>query len=140
MTRSAPTLPAPAQVASEYTLISVYTRNQMLEDGSLIDVTSAGEPAGLRLPVALSRLAYRTTVQMSLQGPLPPRSRQEHLRLHALLLAFAQRVQTAGEPELSGPTLAFCARDLQDQPVDVYGVIEQQRGRPVLTVLLRGED
>ena len=54
MTRSAPTLPAPAQAASEYTLISVYTRNQMLEDGSLIDVTSAGEPAGLRLPVALS--------------------------------------------------------------------------------------
>jgi len=129
------------QDTPEFALISAYTRPDMLADGALIDVTPAAPKAGLRLPVALTRLAYRTAVQMSLQDPPPPRSDTEEARLHALLLSFAQTALRASRSEMSGPSLKFVAQDIAGRDTELYALIEQQEdGSPVLTVLMQGED
>lgn len=43
--------------------VSVYTREQALDDGMLVDVTDTAAEAGFRLPVALTRAAWSDCVE-----------------------------------------------------------------------------
>lgn len=46
------------------TVVSVYTRAQALEDGELVDAGELAREAGFRLPVALTRAAWATFVEV----------------------------------------------------------------------------
>lgn len=43
-------------------VISIYTRAQAIEDGTLVDVTDIAKQAGFPVPVALTRAAWAATV------------------------------------------------------------------------------
>ncbi|MES9681776.1 DUF6573 family protein [Gottfriedia acidiceleris] len=44
-------------------VISMYTRAQAIEDGSLIDISKLGKEAGVKLPIAMTQTAYGRVVE-----------------------------------------------------------------------------
>jgi hypothetical protein len=72
------------KVEEETCVIVVYSRKQALEDGELVDVSQTAREAGIRFPVALTRVVYERYVVV----PAGVRGQDESGRLWDILFMF----------------------------------------------------
>lgn len=123
--------------------VYAYTRAQALEDGVLVDVSDLAEEAGFRYPVAMTRAAWVDCVEWSDGDSEKQVCQDETARLWDVLWLAAHAARQS-----SGDHLTFrvhrVPRDghsIQPDLVSLQMLIGPgDRGEPVMTILLPGED
>jgi hypothetical protein len=119
-------------------LIHVYTRKQAIEDGVLIDVTTAAWSAGFRFPVALTAAVWGRYVQV----PEGIEGQDEIDRLWDVLWTLRQAIRQGNN---SGDILVFSLLVWNDSqgplPVQLKATCgPNDNGSPCMTIMLPDED
>lgn len=123
--------------------IYAYTRAQALEDGVLVDISDLAGEAGFRYPVAMTRAAWTDSVEWSDSDSEKQVCQDEIARLWDVLWLAAHAAKRS-----TGDHLIFqvyrVPRDghaTQPERVTLQMLIGPgDRGEPVMTILLPGED
>jgi hypothetical protein len=123
-------------------IISVYTREQAIDDGVLIDVTETAREAGFVFPVAMTCGAWGDLVAWDSENPWP---QDESGRLWDVLtmMRFASKRQTAATDRVTCEVLRVPNRKDARKAVlaKFYAVCGPgDEGEPVVTVMLLHED
>jgi len=125
--------------------IHVYTRQQAIADGVLVDVSAAARDVGFRLPVAMTAGAWAEAIAWEADDPLNLLLVEvEQARLTRLLVHANVAARRAGDES----TVTFQAlRDGTQCPAETGTNVPLKMmigpgdvGGPVLTILLPGED
>lgn len=120
----------------ESVLISAYTREQAIEDGTLIDVSKLAKEAGFRFPVAMTAAAWLAAVEV----PLNATDQDETGRLWDVLNVLRFSIVGRNKSEIRfcvsvvGSTGTFQRVDLKS----VRGLGDT--AEPVITIMLPHED
>ena len=125
----------------DWKLIDVYTREQAIADGVLIDVSETAKEAGFRIPVALTAGVWARFVDV----PEGVEGQDEAGRLWDILalLRFAIREQGAGPNKEIRYCLHVRNSNAEGMPplVKLKGVCGyDDDARPCITVMLPDED
>lgn len=123
--------------------IYTYTRAQALEDGVLVDVSDLAKEAGFRYPVAMTQTAWADCVEWSDLDSERQVCQDEIARLWDVLWLAAHAAKRS-----TGDRLTFGVHRVprnghatQPEQVTLQMLIGPgDRGEPVMTVLLLGED
>lgn len=122
------------------TVIFMYSREQAIADGVLIDVTEAAKEVGLNIPVALTATVWAKCIA------IPPhvKDQDERGRLRDLLWTLFVVIRTG---RYMGSEIHFQLHALNDHPWKTRSVSELKAfdeltadGIPCLTVMLPEED
>lgn len=130
---------------SDCEVISVYSRQDALNDGALIDVSSVAKEAGFSVPVALTRAVYHDYVEWNKGVPNYGRALQdEDGRLWDVLYMARHAVQFARDKAEIVYSLHVVPRegaDVSPQFVRLKMAISSgDSGEPVITILNCDED
>ena len=129
--------------------ISVYTRAQALEDGTLCDLTPIAPRYGFKIPMACTSAVWHT---IEWRGDIEARKQDStgqstEGRLHDVMMMAGLAAQSAARKEPSHivefkvllvPDLGSVVKPLEETFVLV--VSGGDNGEPVLTLMLPGED
>lgn len=121
--------------------IHTYTRAQAIEDGVLVDVTSAAKQAGFRIPVAMTRGAWAECVEWSDEDSKRDSYENEAWRLWTVMwVAYtaARRGGAQASFELYRVPRGGCG---VKPPLVMLSVVcgPGDSGEPVITILQLGE-
>ncbi len=121
-----------------FELIHAYTREQAIEDGVLVDVSTLAKEAGLRYPVAVTRNVW--------DGYIVPDERARKLgqsetgRLWDLLWMFSIAARHASIDTILF-RLYFIMKERQRRLITMKAMIAPgDNGEPVITIMLPEED
>lgn len=118
-------------------VISVYTRKQMLEDGSLIDVSDTAKEAGIKFPVAMTQTAYGEVVKPDEQAIR--RGESINGRLWDVLSMFRIKARTFEGSRMDFKVIA--TEEGREVVHLLYAVIGPgDTPEPVITIMLPNED
>lgn len=128
--------------------VSVYTREQALADGVLVDLSPVACGYGFRIPVACTAAVLQAIAWSEATESAKPHATGQTTegRLHDVLtmaMLNAQAAAQAGESEVAFDVLMVPAKGQSTRPVLVsmwMAVGGGDRGEPVLTLMLAGED
>lgn len=123
--------------------IYAYTRAQALDDGVLVDVSDLAEEAGFRYPVAMTRAAWADCVEWSDGYSEKQVCQDETARLWDVLwlAAHAARRSTGDRLIFGVHRVPRDGHATQPERVNLQMLIGPgDRGEPVMTILLLGED
>ncbi len=123
--------------------IHIYTRQQAIEDGYLVDVSNVAKDAGFRFPVAMTRAAWDDCVAWTEEDSQRQVYQDEAGRLWDVVWMASLAARRG-----SGERLAFQlyrvprgARGVQPRLVSLHVAIGPgDQGEPVVTLLLPNED
>ncbi len=121
---------------TEAEVISVYTRNEAIADGTLIDVSELAKEAGFRFPVALTSAAWAIAVKVPQNAPC----QDETGRLWDVLNVL--RFSSIGRNESQiGFCLSVVGENGSPEKVSLKSVCGPGDDiEPVITVMLPDED
>lgn len=123
--------------------IAAYTRKQAIEDGVLVDLmqpetVSLVREAGFKFPVAMTAGAFAATVA-ELDKPLPE-GQDIQGRLWDVLRMLACAIRTAGSTDRVKFRVRVWNGSRRDQ-VKLWSLCGPgDKGEPVVTIMLEGED
>lgn len=100
------------------TIISVYTRQQAIEDGIFIDITEAAKMNGFRIPVAVTTTLFYEHIKKNENQD----DQETEKNLNDLLQSVYNNILTAPK----GETLIMFKSKLNDELVDVWAALEAQ--------------
>jgi hypothetical protein len=124
--------------------IYAYTRAQALEDGVLVDVSELAQEAGFRYPVAMTRTAWADCVEWSdLDSEKQQVCQDPIARLWDVLFmaAYAARRSAGDHLTFRVHRVPRDGHAIQPDQVTLQMLIGPgDRGEPVMTILLLGED
>jgi hypothetical protein len=129
-------------------LVHSYSRAQAVADGVLVDLTDPGSPqtlpavreAGIRYPLAVTRAVFDSVIGLT------PAARRAGNDIEGRTWDLAYMLARAARSAAPGQTVVWftvyaVVRRLRPQPVRLKCVCGPgDRGEPVLTVMLPGED
>ena len=122
-------------------VIYSYTRNQAIEDGVLIDVTTISNQAGFKFPVALTVGAWVECVKV----PENSHGQDEQGRLWDILTVLNYRIKASlmnregSQDRVDFKVKVWNGKNSCNQ--ELYAVVGPgDQGEPVITVMLIGED
>lgn len=124
-------------------LIYSYTRAQALEDGVLVDVSDLAEEAGFRYPVAMTRAAWVDCVEWSDLDSEKQICQSGVARLWDVLFlaAHAARRSVGNHLTFAVHRVPRDGHATQPDEVTLQMLIGPgDRGEPVMTILMLGED
>jgi len=118
--------------------IYAYTRAQAIEDGSLVDVSTAAREAGIKYPVAMTSAVWERCVRVP-RGLAGVQDEAGRLWDVVYLLSVAIRVTRQGS------RVAYCVRvqtsARQAELIRLYAVCGPgDDAAPVVTIMAEGED
>jgi hypothetical protein len=124
----------------EFTIISVYTREQALADGFLVDVSDTAKEAGFKWPVAVTRAVWDDIVT-----PTPHDEREGQSKEGRLwdVLNMARLAAKANKDDSDSVLFKVLVRgDQKQQTITLKLVLsaEAPEGGPCLTIMLPDED
>ena len=126
-------------------VISSYTRTDALDDGALIDVTSAAKEVGITYPVALTQGAWTKAVAMTKAAARA--CNDERARLHDVvrMLKYAIKSGAPTQPHGDGQIMAFQLRvvttSVRQSLITLHALVGPgDNMEPVITVMLLDED
>lgn len=124
--------------------IHVYTREQAIEDGNLVDVTETAAEVGFRIPVAITRAAWADCVEWSETDSKRQTYQDEAGRLWDVLwMAMNAARRGAGRQSLRFQLYRVPrgGRGACPRLVELVASIGAgDQGDPVITIMLPGED
>jgi hypothetical protein len=135
-----PTAPDdPTDPFAGFELISVYTRQNAIDDQVLFDITDAARASGFKIPVAATAAVY-AYLDPSPELIAAGHSLAERTRLLLDVLYFAASVYPDSE-EVRFKLLLVLAPGCPPEPVPLKALCHPgDDGSPVLTILLPQED
>jgi hypothetical protein len=121
-------------------IISVYTRDQAIEDGFLVDVSDMAKEAGFKWPVAVTRRVWDEIVT-----PTPydaQRGQSETGRLWDVLwmARLAAKANKDDRDSVPFQVLVLCDRKHRKVTLKLVLSFESPEGGPCLTIMLPDED
>ena len=120
-------------------VIFVYTREQAIEDGVLIDITKTANEGGLRFPTAITAAAWAKYVAV----PPGVTNQDEAGRLWDIvwMLRFAITQHRVDAPQILFKLHVSSGEDRPPEPVTLKAVIGPgDDPSPVITIMLPHED
>jgi len=114
--------------------ISVYTRQQAIEDGTLIDVSSVAKEAGIKFPVALTRAVWTKYVEV----PTNITCQDEQGRLWDIVWMFKKQIQAGDQMTFKVYVRNSAGRPKLETLKAVCGPGDNTE--PVITIMLTNED
>jgi hypothetical protein len=123
--------------------IYAYTRAQALEDGVLVDISELAAEAGFRYPVAMTRAAWSDCAEWSDLDSERQVCQDETARLWDVLwlAAHAARRSTGDRLTFEVHRVPRDGHATQPERVTLQMLIGPgDRGEPVMTILMLGED
>ncbi|MDO8282671.1 MAG: hypothetical protein Q7U10_08665 [Thermodesulfovibrionia bacterium] len=121
-----------------FKVISVYTREQAIEDGFLVDVSTTAKEAGFRYPVAVTRAVWDTYIVPDEKARAWGQG--EDGRLWDTLWMLMWEIRQGGESEILYK-LYFVMKEKQRRLVTLKAVCGPgDDGEPVITIMLPEED
>ena len=117
-----------------FEVISIYTRQQAIEDGTLIDVSLVAKEAGIKFPVALTRAVWAKYVEV----PVKATGQDEQGRLWDIVWVFKKQIQDGSEM-----TFKVYVRNSAGWPrLETFKAIcgPGNNAEPVITIMLPNED
>lgn len=128
--------------------VSVYTREQAIADGVLVDLTEQGRQYGFKIPLACSEAVWRHVAWSdAIEAGKPDATGQStEGRLHDVLTLArmgAQQAAHAGASEFAFDVLMVpvAGDGVMPETVSMWlSVGGGDQGEPVLTLMLAGED
>ncbi|MCY2966464.1 MAG: hypothetical protein NT069_23005 [Planctomycetota bacterium] len=122
-------------IEDDFQLISVYTRQQAIEDGVLIEAGSLAQEAGIEVHVALTAAAWAECVTVPESCPW----QDETGRLWDVLNVLAMKARQSEQPTIFFTVAVNSGDHLRDIELKlVCGPGDEDE--PVFTVMLPGED
>lgn len=120
-------------------MISIYTRAQAIEDGTLVDVTDTAKEAGWRYPVAVTHAVWKQAVEVprGLKG-----LQQEQGRLWDVVWMArdcARRVRRPGPCRVLFEVSVLQTKRRRDTLTLVLDVGPGDSGEPVVTIGFRND-
>ena len=124
----------------EVAMISLYTREQALADGVLVDVSAPAQAVGFRWPVALTRAVWEDFITPAPQESQEGQRGNGRLRDILWRARFAAQANTADREAVLFQVLL--RSEAQPKPVTLQLVLSfaSPAGGPCLTILLPEED
>lgn len=120
-------------------IISVYTRAQALEDGVLVDITSLAREAGFKFPVAVTQGVWAV---LNPSDELKAGGQDFTGRAWDMLTILRHAIRAASRmDEVHFAPLFIMEPGQKALPVEQWAKCGPgDRGEPVITIMLRGED
>jgi hypothetical protein len=124
----------------EFTIISLYTRDQAIADGFLVDVSDLAKEAGFKWPVAVTRAVWDDIVT-----PTPQDQQQGQSEKGRLwdILSMARLAAMSNEDDREAmlfQVLVLCDGKHQKVTLKLVLSFESSDGGPCLTIMLPNED
>lgn len=120
-------------------LISMYTRNDALHDGTLIDVSKVAGEAGFKVPIALTMSAFR-----AIEPSSEEKCYGEDLRGRLHDLFWLMHLALRKKSHLEASRIDFQMNLYQDgkhTSLELQALLHPgDQGEPVITILLPNED
>ncbi len=124
--------------------ISCYSRQQAIEDGELVDVTSVAAEAGFRIPVSMTRAVYVDCVEWYDADTKRQTYQDESCRLWDVLwMAILAAKRSKNESIISFNVLRVPrgGKGRKPKPVNLKMMIHGgDEGEPVITIMMPDED
>lgn len=121
--------------------IHMYTREQAIDDGVLVDVTETATEAGFRVPVAMTRTAWADCVEWSDADSKRQTHQDEAGRLWDVLwMAMVAARRGSGRQSLQFQFYRVPRGGRGTRPRLVELVAHIGAGEPVITIMQPGED
>jgi len=119
-------------------VISVYTREQAIKDGVLVDITNTAKEAGIRFPVAITINAWNKCVAV----PIGLEGRQdEDGRLWDVIWMLKVAINNAGKTDRIYYKLLVVGKDKRQHMTTLKAVVGPgDNYEPVITIMLPDED
>lgn len=111
-------------------IIYSYTRQDAIDDGTIIDVSEVAKKNGFTVPVAVTRTIFEKYIRQEEEA-------KTDTKLHALLLFLCQKILTEAKPSDGN---LFCTKvNLENKLTDVWLGIEATSptdSSPAMTIML----
>lgn len=120
-------------------VISTYTREQAIEDGVLIDVSTTAKEAGFKYPAAVTAAVWAEVVEPDEIARSHGESESGRLWdvLWMLLVAIKQGRSNGSRTDYS----LIATRDGRQHTIELYGLCAGgDNAEPVITIMLPNED
>ena len=116
-------------------MIFKYTRKQALEDGVLVDVSSAAREAGIRYPVAVTLAVFN--ILNDTRGP----GQDLRGRMWDMLMIFRTHIRAASGDEIHFAPLFLMEGGAKPEPVPMWAKCGPgDTAEPVITIMMENED
>ena len=124
----------------EVAIISLYTRDQAIEDGFLVDVSDMAREAGFKWPLAVTRRVWEEVVT-----PAPheaQRAQSEKGRLWDVLwmARLAAKAKKDDRDSVLFQVIVLCDQKQKQVSLNLVLSFESPQGGPCLTIRLPDED
>ncbi|MFE5321459.1 DUF6573 family protein [Paenibacillus sp. NPDC056579] len=120
--------------------IHQYTRDDMIQDGRLIDVTSTAKEIGFHLPVTITRAVWTDNIEPS-DGKGLHENNESSTLWHCLeMLYIGLRHTKTSEPQFMFPVIVKDEKG-EEQIIILKAILcKDTEGEPVITIMEREEE
>lgn len=128
-------------MSEEWEIIHTYTREQAIDDGTLVDVTKLAAEAGFAIPVALTSAVYEDCVVWDESDPRPQDEAGRLWDVLSMAINAARRSTGARRVEFTVQRVSRFGTDPRPHPVRLaMEVGPGDGGEPVMTIMQPHED
>ena len=124
----------------EFTILSVYTREQALADGFLVDVSDLATEAGFKWPVAVTLAVWHEVVVPTPHDKQEGQSKEGRLWDIVWMARLAAKSHKDDSDAVLFQVLVRCDQEQQTISLKLVLSAEAPEGGPCLTIMLPGED
>lgn len=124
----------------ECTIISLYTRDQAIADGFLVDVSDMAKEAGFKWPVAVTRTVWAEVVTPTPRDEQEGQSEKGRLWDVLWMARLAAQANTDDRDSVLFQVLVLCDRKHRTVTLNLVLSFESPEGGLCLTIMLPNED
>lgn len=123
-----------------FEIISIYTRDQAIADGFLVDVSDMAQEAGFKWPVAVTRAVWDDVVTPAPHDKQEGQSEKGRLWDVLWMARLAAQANTDDRDSVLFQVLVQCDRKHKKVTLKLVLSFEAPKSGPCLTILLPNED
>jgi hypothetical protein len=124
----------------EEEIISVYTRDQAIEDGFLVDVSDMAKEAGFKWPVAVTRRVWDEVVTPTPHDKQEGQSEKGRLWDVLCMARLAAKANKDDRDSVLFQVLVLCDQKQKTVSLKLVLSFASPEGGPCLTIMLPDED
>jgi hypothetical protein len=124
----------------EFKIISLYTRDQAIADGFLVDVSDMAREAGFKWPVAVTRAVWDDIVTPAPHDKQEGQSEKGRLWDVLRMARLAAQANRDDRDSVLFQVLVLCDRKHNEVTLRLVLSFESPEGGPCLTIMLPDED